>query len=99
MQMERLAILVALALSLLGALRAEDDDEAPPEGFELRSYNIADLSRRPASLSAEGGDGGEIDREPLSAQDVVEIVKTAVAPDTWRAHGPAKISESSGRLV
>jgi hypothetical protein len=97
----RSVILAALALSVAGAwqaatLRAQDD-APPPNGFEERSYNIADLTRRPASLSME--DQAEFDREPLDAQDVVEIVKTAVAPDTWIENGLARIWADSGRLM
>ena len=101
MRIGRLAILAALMLSLMGAWQAgalaAEEDGPPPDGFEKHSYNIADLSRPPATLSLDEASGDE--RPPLSAQDVMEIVKTAVAPESWLGNGPARITVENGQLV
>jgi len=99
-----LVLIVAFAgMTLLSpGLRAEehnegDDFEPPPEGFTEQTYPLSDLMRPIANLSGENEESNNI--VPLNINDIKEILKTSVAPDTWRAHGPARMDDENGVLI
>lgn len=78
-----------------------DEYEPPPEGYEERYYPVTSL----LATAQDFYHGGERINDPfappqsLTAENVIEAIKHAVAPESWTRRGPARIQAIGGQLV
>jgi len=102
-----LCLLPALALGLTACVRAAEEPaeneeyEPPPAGYEERHYSIMDLIRVNTDFPA----GAVIDpfvtpvTNVLTGEQIVDVIKYCVAPESWTRRGPARIQIGNGELV
>ncbi|GMV79338.1 MAG: hypothetical protein AMXMBFR7_05220 [Planctomycetota bacterium] len=77
---------------------AAEEMEPPPEGFEERAYSLRRLLNAPIN-QRESASGTDMNLPRLLPEDIIGIVTTCAAPDTWRRHGPARIESDGQKLI
>src|SRR5262245_43904884 len=93
------AFAMSAAASLAPSARALDDDDNDyqiPAGYEERRHPIGGLLERPENfqLGAASFNVGSV--ATLNPQNVLDIVRNCVAPETWTKRGPARIEITGG---
>lgn len=82
------------------ALEQGEDQEAyepPPEGYEERTYDLTTLLSattdfKEGSLTAACSPFACAAQPVLSGQDVMDVIKICVEPESWGRRGPARMS-------
>ena len=85
---------------LLAADGDAEDYEPPPEGYEERHYSISTLVTNTTDFNQyDGYQGSSGNSTPLTEDQIADIVKTCVAPESWTRRGPARMQTTAGDLI
>ncbi len=77
----------------------EDGDVQIPEGFEERRYAVSNLVNRPANHALGEGTFEVTPVSTLSVDEVMQIVRNCVAPDSWTKRGSARMEAGHNSIT